>query len=71
MLRTSDIIMLVLVLSTMVLPLVFYTLILMAQLNTVKSLIKNFGRKVRRLVCSVWTNSHRDRRRRSQSAKES
>jgi len=53
--RASDTIMLVLVSGLMVVPLIFYTLILMVQLNTVKSWIKNFGRKVLRLVCSVWT----------------
>jgi hypothetical protein len=60
-----DITMLVLVSGLMVVPLIFYTLILMVQLNIVKSWIKNFGRKVRRLVCSVWTSLIRDRRGRS------
>src|SRR5882672_5302 len=63
--RASDTIMLVLVSGLMVVPLIFYTLILMVQLNTVKSWIKNFGRKVLRLVCSVWTSLIRGRRRRS------
>lgn len=71
MLRALGTILLVCGLTTLVVLSVLNTCIQMVQSSIALWKRKNFGRRIRRLVCSVWTNSHLDRLRRSQSAKES